>query len=51
MGNENQSKESLRYKFPRGVQRRVERQNAAEIHGNFGAILIDNWRLEIDASH
>jgi hypothetical protein len=49
-GSRNQSKEIPRDKSPRGARRGVERQNAAAIYGDFRAILIDIWRLEIDAS-
>jgi hypothetical protein len=49
-GNRNRSNVNLRYKFLRGARPRVERQNAAAISRDFGGILIDIWRLEIDAS-
>jgi hypothetical protein len=47
----NQSEESLRHTSSRGARRCAERQAAPATRGDFGAFLIDIWRLEMAASH
>jgi hypothetical protein len=49
-GRQTRSNEKLRHESLNGARRRVARRNAPTIHRDFGAILIDIWRLEIDAS-
>jgi hypothetical protein len=47
----NQWEENLRHASSRGARRCAERQAAPATRGDFGAFLIDIWRLEMAASH
>jgi hypothetical protein len=47
----NQWEEKLRHASSRGARRCAERQVTPATRGDFGAFLIDIWRLEMAASH
>jgi hypothetical protein len=47
----NQWEENLRHAFSRGARRCAERQATPAMRGDFGAFLIDIWRLEMAVSH